>query len=494
MLVGFKRKNDVFFFSLLFIYLIIHLTTLGFFPLPWFDEVFFASITERFLQQGDFYPNVSFFAFKENEALLYGPIYFILNSLFVKLFGVSTFGIRIFNFISGILCIWISIKLLKLYTNKHSWLFIFAFLLDPFFNIGLHEGRMDLVALLFALLSILYLFKGIKNSWFIGVSSIFIALSALTTPRSVVVIIPSIITGFFILKMHKGFHNKFLFVVLWILPLLIIYSGWLFYAFGSITKYLAYYSQLNEGNSTAVHGYLGGNFYIPKHEFLLIGCVIILIILSLFNYIKEQFHLLFFYSISAIILFYFLVVDWGSYSVFILPFYYLLLFKNIQTIWVQTIQKYIVLLVLGFNSLFFIIKTAYIYTDFSQRNPQKIEQFIQKYIPPKSKAIGEAIHYYACKQNDIEYRLFDKYLTLEKREKKLREEFDYDYFIVSKLSTKRAKNELEYFFSKNNFIEIAAYKSAPSFINQLILKTKVISHMEQDGYSCTIYRRIRKNE
>ncbi len=495
MLVGFKKKNNFFYASLFLVYLIIHLTTLSHFPLPWFDEVFFASITESFSQSGTFYPNVSFFAFKNREVITYGPIYFLLNNLFIELFGINTFSFRIVNFVCGVLCIWISLKILKLKDSSHSsWLFIFIFLLDPFFNIGLHEGRMDLVALLFSLLSILFLFKSQKNIGFIGLSSISIAFAALTTPRSAIIIIPSIIIGFFVIQNHKKSTNKLLFLISWITPLIIIYGSWLLYAFGSIENYLAYYIERNQGNSTAVHGYLGNNFYIPKHEFLLIGCVIILIVCRLLNYFKEKFSLLTFYSLFSIVLFYFLVVDWGSYSVFILPFYYLLLFTPSQIQWTKTIQKFLILLVFGFNSIFFLIKTAYIYTDFSQRNPQKIAQFIQKYIPSESRVIGEAIHYYACKQNNIEYRLFDKYLTLEEREKKLRTEFNYDYFIVSRISTKRAKDELEYFFSKNDFIEIAAYKSEPSYINKLLLSTKLISDMEKYGYSCTIYKRVSKNK
>lgn len=208
------------------------------------------------------------------------------------------------------------------------------------------------------------------------------------------------------------------------------------------------------------------------------------------NYKKEKLSWLFFYSISSLLLFYFLVVDWGSYSTIIIPFYYLLLSKKIETPFVQQVQKYLLWLLLAFNLSFFTIKTIYIYSDYQQRNSKKISDFIEKNIPKKSKVIGEATYYYACKKQQIDYRLFDKYLSLEEREKKLRINFNYDYFIVSNLAQKRAKSEIDYFLSKGQFKKIASYQTKNNWLNKLILQTKVISLMEQEGYSCIIYKRI----
>lgn len=485
MQVGFKMRNKHLFLFFLACYFIIHLTSLAIFPLPWFDEVFFASMTDNFINDTRFFPEVSWFAFEKNEGVTYGPIYFILNSFFVQLFGWNAFSLRLLNFLCGIFSIIISFKLLK--KEQISWLLIFVFLLDPFFNIGLHEGRMDLVALFFALTSIYYLQKHSINILYVGLSSVFISLAILTTPRIAIILVPSVFLGLSYLKQSS---QKLLFLSLWILPIIILYGSWIFYAFGSLEHYFIYYKTLNQGNATAVHGYLGGNFYIPKHEYLLIFCTLLLYIFVIFNYKKEKISWLFFYSISSILLFYFLVVDWGSYSTIIIPFYYLLLSKKIENPFVQQIQKYVLWLLLAFNLSFFTIKTAYIYSDYQQRSSDKIANFIEKNIPKNSKVIGEATYYYACKKQHIDYRLFDKYLSLEEREEKLRIDFKYEYFIVSNLAQKRAKSEIDYFLSKGKFEKTATYQTQNNWLNKLILKSKVVSIMEQEGYSCVIYKRI----
>src|SRR6478735_4434527 len=134
-------------------YLSFHFYTLDLNPLPWFDEVFFASISKSLSETGNLVP-LAYKEFWSQEILLYGPVHFLLESSSFKLFGFGIIQYRWITFFFGILVVITTVNLLKYYTSSLSLLILLfvSLVLDPFINLSMHEGRMDLVVTFFMLL------------------------------------------------------------------------------------------------------------------------------------------------------------------------------------------------------------------------------------------------------------------------------------------------------------------------------------------------------
>lgn len=67
-------------FGFLLLIIAYHLFTLEIQPLPWFDEVYFASIADNFINNGSLVPEIGSYARNGRPALTYGPVYFFLQA------------------------------------------------------------------------------------------------------------------------------------------------------------------------------------------------------------------------------------------------------------------------------------------------------------------------------------------------------------------------------------------------------------------------------
>ena len=131
--------------SFVVLYVFFHFYTLDLNPLPWIDEVFFASISKAFAETGKLTPLVSY-EFWNEEVLLYGPVHFLIASTSFKLFGFGIIQYRWITLVFGMFTIIVTANLLK-YTNlslRLLLLLVLCFALDPFIILSMHEGRMDL--------------------------------------------------------------------------------------------------------------------------------------------------------------------------------------------------------------------------------------------------------------------------------------------------------------------------------------------------------------
>ena len=78
-------KTKLSFIVFLFFYLCYQFFSLNLQPIPWFDETFFASITHNFWREGSFVPEIAATVLNHKPLLIYGPIYFIVNSFSFQL-------------------------------------------------------------------------------------------------------------------------------------------------------------------------------------------------------------------------------------------------------------------------------------------------------------------------------------------------------------------------------------------------------------------------
>lgn len=478
-------RNNPYFFIFLLLYGCVHGLTLARSPLPWFDEVFFASLSRNFWEEGTFFVPNTVIGY---EIKLYGFVYFALTGLAQSWAENSVFAFRFVNFCAGMgVAYWL------FRSASPTLLALCIFLLDPFFALCLHEGRMDLCATLFILLAYTCLQKNSPTQQ--ALAGLFSVLALLTTPR---VAFMGIGLAVLWLANFKKSNLKTIYLQA-IAPCIVIlgYSLWIFWAYGNVTTFLQSYIQASDAHyqMSAWFWYVGGTGYVPKHQYWLLA----LILVSICWYLLQKFlasppsrfaSLLsspIVYDWIFVVSFHLFVRDLGQYSIFILPSYYRLLWHYAGK---QTRFAWVVLGLLGaFNGSYFVLKNTQVALTWEMRNPQTAENFVRQHIPQGSKVVGEAMYYYAVRANHCAYQMFEVYEDLPTRERLQREKFGYQYIIVTTHSSWRHKEVVEYYLKQNpKARKIASLKFSPSPTVLWLSRLARLSQNENAGYSADIYK------
>ncbi len=482
------RKVTYGFLIFVLAYIAYHLLTLKLFPLPWFDETYFCSVAESLMDHGDFIPRVAFHAKAGKEALTYGPVYFVLTGLSIKSFGLGTFQFRIVECFFGLLCFLVFFRMNTFFKIPRIYILPITalFMLDPFFNLGMHSGRMDLVALFFSLMSIWYYLRSrvndIRQNIGLLASSSFALLAMLTTPRVIAILTPLLVI-FIIDAVQKKWKSWPVQFGCWALPFIVLYSIWVFIAFGGYSEYFNYYTKVILGNKTAIHGFIGPTSYIPRHEWLLIATVSLILTYKLITDRAWFKNIVILFSISSILTFYLVILDWGEYSVLILPFYYLILlqFSKEFTFSIKNFRVYPLVILGIFNAGYITIKIIESFGAANQRSQTQITKFMEKHLPEGSKVVGPPVYYYAVRKSGSEYQFYNKYNTPEERERLLREDYGYQYLLIHKKSWETENYLPKLFMSNAELEKVADYHwKKPWF---------VLSPSERFGYDGTLYKR-----
>lgn len=489
---------SVFFGAFVVCFVCLQLLTLSVSPLPWFDETLFASIAWQWANNGSLAPQVAIFT----EVKVYGPIYFWLTGSSFQLFGLGIASFRWVNLLAGVAVAWLGSGLFRqLYqhwqSNMHHWArwqkaWWVLLLTDPLYYLVLHEGRMDLTALSFALASIYILMPVLLKSqalpWYrVWLSGVLVALAALTTPRVCFIFVPLLLV--LLWQWHKQWGR----LLVWGASIVSVYALWIFTAFDSIQDFAnTYLGQSQVIKASLVGWYLGGVGYIPRHSYLLI---VIALLVSLFLLWQQRSKLLIApigIFIGSIALFYPLIRDYGQYSVFILPFYYLLVLYGLSQLPTgRYYVKYVPLVLLAvFNLGYFTLKNAQVLASLPQRQPAPITQFVQQYIPKGSRVIGDPLYFYAVLQAGSDYQYIDLYGTDVEREARQRTQYQYQYMIVTDHLRKQNPRLVSYYLSQGKFEKVARLEIPASSLSQRIAKWKLVSNAEDNGYNCVIYQRL----
>jgi len=484
-----ERLGNYLFFGFVLLIIFYHLFTLEIQPLPWFDEVYFASIADNFITNGSLVPEIASSARNGRPALTYGPVYFFLTGLCMKVFGFGIAQFRIVAMISGLLCVRLTYLIWKITGPSEPWKFkvlLLALLMDPFFSLTFHQGRMDLTALCFALIAIFYYLKGKKS----GKSAILVSglagvLALLTTPRIAVVLWPLVVFVVLDSITSKEYQNA----GIWVAPFLFLYPVWIVMGFGGIGNFVHYYQTIREATNAANSGYVGPNFYIPPHEYCLIFIAIIALVYGAIKQGKGYFNRLTILSLLVMASFYLIVFDWGPYSSLIIPFYYILIFNSWALVPVskgwKTLYSVPVFLLLVFNMGYSFVKAEQVLRSKKIRDPEVANTFVRENIPPGSKVVGDGLYYYAVKKNACDFQLFDQYDTLESRERKHRVDYDYDFLITADVMKPKNAGISNYYIQKGQLEKVAIFR-AQSVANGM---SDILSDLEKAGYSGSIYRR-----
>jgi 4-amino-4-deoxy-L-arabinose transferase-like glycosyltransferase len=492
------RPVKIAFSFLALLYIAFHLVTLSYSPLPWYDETYFASMALNFIDHHSFIPMIAYHAKVLKEDLAYGPVYFILTGLSFKLFGFGIFQFRIVNLLFGFLLIWLLLEILRIYHFSKTTILIIttAFMLDPFLQLSLHEARMDLVTLALMLSSAFIILRSMEGNNIkrsdIFLSGLLAGAALLTTPRiGFMYITLSIVI---IIWLINNFSKKNLLnITLWFLPVLIVYAFWMFYAFGGVQELLSYYKERSKESLVGYAGFFKPVYFIPKHEWLLMICAMISL---LYKLVSEdlKFNYFYLFSLLSIIFFYIIVVDLGPYSVLIIPFYYFIIADSLKGFSFKEIKNpflYLALILLLFNLSYFSFKGLQVVASLEQRDYKQPDAFIKNYIPKGSKVLGDPIYFYSVIKAGSDFQYFNKNASNEKREKMHREQYDYDYLIITDQSRLRDPEAVLLYLSNSKFKKVARFEKELSYLTKKLSGLSLISTLENSGYNADLYVRLK---
>jgi 4-amino-4-deoxy-L-arabinose transferase-like glycosyltransferase len=474
-----------------------HWFALGFSPLPWFDETYFASMTLHFMKSGEFNPQISpMMEYYYPQAKAYGPLYFILMSGVFKIFGFGLLQMRFPALLFGFLFVFIFQKVLKEsgISRKGRLFYCLLLLFDPIYLQNIHSGRMDSFALFWVGLGVFCLLKAFKSDQyadFLGVGICF-GLAVLTTPRiSVPLMGPALGLAYYTFSKFsiRRFFQSFLVAF----TILVLYSFWVFWGFGGVSEWWNYF--FGPPPTEALHfknladGYVRTRLYIPSFQYPLFGLVFIVLIISV-RFLKISRLPLFWISLVNIICFYYFVNDTGIYGIFSVPFVYLILIALSEGIYAIQPKIYIpVFCLLVVNLIIFGFKNIMVINSIPTRDQQIVEDQIARHIPKGSHVIGDEVYYYSVMKSGSDFQYMDRGADTPRRRKYHFNDYRFQYVVVrepvvdfKQFAQYQEKGKFEFVAD----IEMPPPYFPPGFLGIIQKITKVPFN---NGYGGKIYRR-----
>lgn len=317
-----NRKKEAIKISVLLIIilgLIVNLFTIYTFP-SWFDEAYFANISfnlangKGFLQ--DLIPG-----YNNGQVLIYGPVYFFLQSQLIHLFGLDQFVFRLPNLVAGYLSVFLLYKILRDRgcNQTFSLLFLAAAIVDISLNRNLVYGRMDLVALLFVILALFVAnrigFQKNKSGYLIQWLLVGLLSTAayLTTPRALFLLPIVFVMAFYKLFVEpKSKISAYQWIaaigasLVFIVPIIL----WIQYA-GGFEEYASFFRAREN-----VSSHIGVSFFRSFYDNVTIGIFIVMVLIYFQTVIKKP---LLIGAVLTYLSFSFFVEEHGPYAAMITP-------------------------------------------------------------------------------------------------------------------------------------------------------------------------------
>ncbi|HUN01309.1 MAG TPA: glycosyltransferase family 39 protein [Niabella sp.] len=466
---------------------IYHFSTLSFSPLPWFDETFFASISHSVMEGKGLRLEAGSFYTGNTPILVYGPVFFYLQSGIMEIFGFSEWSFRLLNLLgaAGVIIVVNYMLLDRLErTIRISIIILLAF--DTIFLQNAHSGRMDLLALLFILLSYFPILNDKTTVASLASSSLFALIAILTTPRIVIFFLPLAIWLLYILIKRR----KIIPVLVFGTVLLTGYFLWINIGFGGLKEFLSYYSDagIRKGNKDLVESFVGGNFRIQSYQFPLILLTIGTLVIRL-----KRWTWLTFICISNILIFYLLVKDTGIYSSLVVCFWLILFAENLNFINERAYKvKLTLLTIIGIINIgIFLIKAVIVFGSWEQRNPSNISDWVSKNIPINSRVVGDYKYYYAVVKNGSDFQFIDLGGTPQER-------FNYHLYVYKAdfilLSTEADREVLKVYtngIGKYESIKIDPVETPGTIYKTIRNVLEKLSIRFSEGYEGQMYKVIR---
>ncbi len=474
------------------VYVIYHLATLIYSPLPWFDEVSFTSITNSYLKHHTYYEEARIIVLPQQK-LDYGPVYFMMQAAWLKLVGFSMFHFRVTCLLFGFIDLFLIYKICRhlKFTEAATFITLALIMLEPNFNQFLHSGRMDFVTLFFFFGPYL-VFTGINNdvkpksllsALFVGV---LLSLAILTTPR--IIFAFSFYACYFIYELilkDKNLKELLLKYACIFIGFAVVYYIWIYSAFGSVHNFIYYYT-----HSAVIKEHTGmdtGVKSIKYNLLIYIFAFLAFFILVAKKLVKANINLV---LLTVPLILSFLIVVTGGlsgrYFALIAPFTYLLIGGVMVGMYDNKLLRYITYAIPCLFGIVFIFKGAYIFGTLAQHDPQKNEALISPYISKDAVVAGDFRYYYIARDNNCAF------LSLEENgpwDAKMKYFFDnkVNYFIISKDNSNLGYYQEKLLANKYQLVARVDADNNSGFFHKVIMK---LPYKISENYSCYIYKYI----
>jgi len=360
---------------------------------------------------------------------------------------------------------------------------------------------MEMVALLFISLSLLFLLKNYikKNYQRILVDGILsgaiFCLAILTTPRS------SFLYLLFVVPLFKIFlkgmqTNNFKLISI---PVIHI-----FLSFG-LPYFIWYHPHL--GDPFEIFNYITpaaktqisfNNNHIDINSFVWVLIDAGLLIFAILKKVKLPDYVYGFLFSS--IIFISAVIPWSYHHGIIIPvliFTALLILFFLRHAILSPFVSNLLLMIFSIQLYFIAIKYTVIWMDLPSRNSKALQKIIQEYIPEKSRVMGSYNYYYACINNKCEFRSIEdntniatgKPVPIIKKIDYLMNNYKDEYIVVYNSE----KDELKPFLEINKFTKIASIAIPEAKETFWEKGRRILGLPGYTFYNGSIYKRINSN-
>jgi Dolichyl-phosphate-mannose-protein mannosyltransferase len=446
-------------------------------PLPWYDEVDFASISRSYAATGKFIcsANQLYFNSPSTEVLYYGPVYFFLNALVIKAIGFGIVQMRCLNFLAGIACIPMFLTLFRRLTNHamgRNSMFIFAILMlaDYTFFQDMHSGRMDLLALMFLLGGLIIVKPNASLIRFL-LSGALIGVALLTTPRVFTLCIPYYCVLIWSQVSARTFY-RLGYVASAVMSCVFIYGLWVALKFGSLDAFAAYLGQPTGVFASSTSDFFTPLFPMAWYQVVIVVGVGVTIAMQRRNLTDEHLPAIVVLLSTAII---FACVSGGSpvYFSLVVGFLYL---SAIAADGSGTNSHYALRGLALFDFLFLLFKAGIVLTDFENRNPAELNQWLAGRLEEGDKVVADDRFYYAVTKTGADFQYSMRGGEVNERVKYQAERWNAKYLLVTDTADENFKSYAR--FSRLAFVDEfrTVEKRAPLLDNY------------NTGYQCFLFR------
>lgn len=481
------KENKVIRYSLfvvVFLLAIWHLWSLQYSPVVWYDEIVMAGINHSLINGGGFIDEVQ----DGGPAYVYGPIYFLMTALSSKILGFGLYSLRLVNLLFAFICVFATYKIIKRLkiSNTIAVVVIAILAMDTLLIQDAHSGRMECVALAFALICYYLVVGEVSSSVKIKtvvIFSISMALSFMTTPRVAVILLP--IAIYYLWKLYSS--HKWLGIVTYILIPVLLYSIWVYSSYGSYSEMIDYYtvSHSNQTGPSLFERFVGGNFVIAKYHLPMIVLSVVALLYSL----KGSNRFLSLLFLCPIVVFYLIVKDTGDYATFILPFYVILIALGMDVVCNSrnsTIKSIIYCLIgvcLFVNIGIFSLKAVTVVSTLSTREWKPVDAWVAKVLKQGESVTGSDAYYYSLAKNGNHFQR-PYFIEIDNEAKCITGKFCPQYLL---LTDEDVEPWTKYIHPQLKLTKIAEYKPVKNknFVTDFLDKHHIVV---RSSYAGTLYR------
>jgi 4-amino-4-deoxy-L-arabinose transferase-like glycosyltransferase len=445
-------------------YVALHLATVTISRLPWFDDTFFASISDSVRRTGQFNLGVGPL-WIDGPVYLYGPVYFLTLAGVFDVFGVGLAQTRLPGLLCGFGILAVGYLILRRVGVRAAVAGgacgLLAF--DPTFHQSIHSGRTDSMAILLLLASFLLLqvSRG-RSAWWSAGSGLLAALGVLTTPRPGYLAIPM---GLILVWrwVRRPSRARAVQAVVWAGVSLACLAAWVAWAFGGVPAMLAYFGRFADT-------YAGGGLGIRAiHAPVLLPVAALLgaLVVAQPRAIRQE---LVFFCLAGIGGFYVFVKDKGSfsglYAFFMIPLAYLLLGYGLSRLGdampanrgARWLRYGAVGLLLSFNGGIFAARGLLEFLQRDARDPSGAAAVIAQLIPAGSRVVGDDKYYFVVREAGSDFQYLQRGGSEEERARFHAGPYDAAFLITAEPDTSPL---LQAYQREMRLVPVGAISSSP---------------------------------